>query len=283
MDHWPDNLVNEVARRRVVLFLGSGVSSSSIAEDSTRPVSWVDFLAGGVGLLPNHELKQNVEKLISSKKYLLALQAIKDNADTGDYHNYLNNCFNEPKFKASPLHNELLNLDIPISVTTNFDKIYDNFCEGTSSEAYKVVSYHSNDLADLIRSDCRLIIKAHGSINEIGKMIFTRSEYHHAKKSYPQFYEILKALFLTQTVIFIGCGMEDPDILLTLEDVKITGSNLKPHYALSRKGQIDDLHKKELLTAYNIRVLEYGNEHDDLTPYIQDLYEQVEAVRNPVF
>jgi len=33
---------------------------------------------------------------------------------------------------------------------------------------------------------------------------------------------MLKALFLTNTVLFIGCGLNDPDVVLLLEDVKIS-------------------------------------------------------------
>ena len=101
-----------------------------------------------------------------------------------------------------------------------------------------MVSYHSSDLVDEIRSDTRLIIKAHGNIDDISKMIFTRAEYRRAKSEHAKFYDILKAVFLTHTAIFVGCSMEDPDVLLLLEDVKITASAERPHYVLiKRKSQ----------------------------------------------
>jgi hypothetical protein len=177
------------------------------------------------------------------------------------------------------LHNKILDLDANVVITTNFDKIYEKYCESTSSDGYKVVSYDSSELSDLIRSDTRLIIKAHGSINNIQGMIFTRTQYHEAKKKHPNFYTLLKALFLTRTCIFIGCSMDDPDILLALEDVKITASSNLPHYAIM-KDPVDNYSKDEWLNAYNIEVLGYGPNYSDLVEELGALVQEVEIFRD---
>lgn len=62
--------------------------------------------------------------------------------------------------------------------------------------------------------------------------------------------------------------MSDPDILLLLEDVKIVGKNLKPHYLLTIKDQSPFV-KQDLLNTYNVESLEYGPTHDDLTQELQ--------------
>jgi hypothetical protein len=148
------------------------------------------------------------------------------------------------------------------------------------SESFKVLTYDSLDLADELRSDTRLLIKAHGSIDSIKKMIFTRAEYHKAKAEHSQFYELLKAIFLTHTLIFVGCGMEDPDVLLMLEDVKITGTPQKPHYALIRTNERDAITIDDWKSTYNIVALEYGGRYDELTLALQSLYELVVAERS---
>lgn len=280
MINWPSSLVQEVARRRVVFFLGSGVTASSVNSNGSSPVTWSEFLFKACELVCDEEVRSQIKNIIENNNYLLGLQAIKDNVDQGDYKELLDECFNDPSFQHSELHEVLLDLDIPITVTTNFDKIYDTYCESTSRDAYKVVNYTSEDLGDLLRSNARLIIKAHGSINEIQGMIFTKSEYHEAKRSYPRFYELLKAIFLTHTVIFIGCGMEDPDILLTLEDVKITGSGNRPHYALIKHRNLTVHSISELRDAYNIRTLEFGPNYTDLTSDLNELLNKVEELRS---
>ncbi|MCL8034387.1 SIR2 family protein, partial [Pseudomonas aeruginosa] len=63
-----------------------------------------------------------------------------------------------------------------------------------------------------------LIIKIHGSVDSTDKLIFTRKDYSEARTKYRNFYQIIEALSLTHTFIFIGCGTNDPDIRLLLED-----------------------------------------------------------------
>ena len=43
---WPDNLVDAIARRKCVLFLGSGISANSCNEEGKHPATWEDFLRG---------------------------------------------------------------------------------------------------------------------------------------------------------------------------------------------------------------------------------------------
>ena len=277
---WPCSLIREISRRRVVFFLGAGVSCSARSIDGNRPKDWKGFLEEAYGLVKTKDINSEITKLISEKRYLLALQAISDEADPADYQSLLDKNFNNPGYLPSDLHKIILSLDSTIVITTNFDKIYEKYCESTSEEGYKVVTYESNDLGDLLRSDLRIIIKAHGTINNIQKMIFTKSQYHEAKKNHSQFYEILKAIFLTHTCIFIGCGLDDPDVLLMLEDVKITSSSMLPHYALVLNGEysrfsINDWHK-----AYNINALTYEPNHDDLTLSLKDLLVDVETFRS---
>lgn len=111
-------------------------------------------------------------------------------------------------------------------------------------------------------------------------MIFTRAEYHGAKASHPRFYDILKAIFLTHTAVFIGCSMEDPDVLLLLEDVKITASTEKPHYVLIKKGSQDFFSVSDWKKTYNICPLEYGPTHASLVDDLRALQELVDKERS---
>jgi hypothetical protein len=275
---WPNMLVTEVARRRCILFLGAGVASSAKTAQGITPVSWKEFLTKATDLTPIGH-RDEITALIQNSKLLLALQAIRDNADAGDYRALLDKCFNNAAFIPSDLHKVIFNLDSRLVITTNFDKIYEKHCLAASTEGFKVIPYYSSSLGDEIRSDTRLIIKAHGSIDDISKMVFTKAEYHAAKEHHASFYSILKALLLTNTCIFIGCGMDDPDVLLLLEEVRITANSQRPHYVLLKEGSHSAFVKNDLASAYNIKALEYGPEHSDLIDNLQDLLAHVEGMR----
>lgn len=279
MINWPQSLVTEVARRRCIIFLGAGVAASATNPDGKRPQEWKEFLKAAVNLVQNDQTKTDINSLIDQNRLLLALQAINDEADPGDYHALLNSSFNDATFEPSELHKVIFNLDSRLVITTNFDKIYEKHCLTTSTEGFKVIPYYSNSLGDEIRSDTRLIIKAHGSIDEIGQMVFTKAQYHKAKENHASFYGILKALLLTNTCIFIGCSMDDPDVLLLLEEVRVTANPNRPHYALLREGSHTSFVKKDLTSAYNVRCLEYGPDHANLVADLQELQAQIETMR----
>lgn len=278
---WPNQLVREIARRRCVFFLGAGVSASADFDGGNRPKTWGEFLSDAVTLLEDGQEKSEVLSLIAAKNYLLALQAIHQHADRSEYDALLRACYNNPAHRAGDIHKAIHRLDSRIVVTTNFDKIYENYCESAAIDGsgYNTVTYYDSSLGELIRSDARVIIKAHGTISNIPKIVFSRSQYHAAKKENSRFYTILQSLLITNTCVFIGCGMDDPDINLLLEDVKIASSSSYPHYVLTKNGEQSQIKLNDWRDTYNIKPLEYGNEYADLIPAVLDLVDQVEELR----
>jgi hypothetical protein len=280
MINWPTPLVHEIFRERCILFLGAGVSASSVDGKGARPLTWETFLQKACEIVTDTSKRASVAKLVEERRYLVALQAIKDLSNPSAYRDLLDRNFNAG-FQPSDLHRAIYDLNARIVITTNFDKIYDAYCLSFAGSAggFKTIKYNENDFADEIRSDTRLIVKAHGSIDQISDMIFTRAQYHAAKRDYPQFYEVLKALFLTNTVLFLGCGLEDPDILLLLEEVKILGRNERPHYAVTQRGSRNDFIKADWKTSFNIEVLEYGPDHTELVTDVKALRDLVNEKR----
>jgi hypothetical protein len=262
-----------------VLFLGAGVSASATDEQGQHPMGWQELLVEACRLVPNESAREEIGKMILERRFLLCLQAITQEIDRADYHDFLNKCFNNPGFQAGELHRIIQSLDSRIVVTTNFDKIYDRLCLSSSVEGYKIVSYYTESLGDEIRSDTRLIVKAHGTIDDIQRMVFTKSEYHAAKRGCAEFYSLLKAIFLTHTCIFIGCSLDDPDVLLVLEDIRVTATTQRPHYALVRTAEHSCYAIRDWQDAFNIRALEYGPSHDDLTLDLRELLVRVEDYR----
>ena len=62
MINWPKQLIDAIARRRCVLFLGAGVSANSINDDGKHPATWREFLSD--------ILEKRSEKLSQQKKLL---------------------------------------------------------------------------------------------------------------------------------------------------------------------------------------------------------------------
>src|SRR5258708_4509579 len=120
---WPQTLIMEVARRRCILFLGAGVSASSKNAAGQRPKTWGEFLTAALGLLNDDNKRTEIRRFIDERRYLLALQAISQEADKADYQDFLTDNFNDNTYEPSELHQIIFNLDSRIVITTNFDKI----------------------------------------------------------------------------------------------------------------------------------------------------------------
>ncbi|QUF65363.1 hypothetical protein [Bacillus atrophaeus] len=128
--NWPSKLIEEIAYRRCVLFLGSGVSATAVNEQGERPKTWGDFITSIQELMrnPTRDDKKFVKTMLAQENYLLALQAINDLSDTGDYADFLKRNCGRGNYDPSDVHKCIKEIDSKIVITTNFDKIYENLC-----------------------------------------------------------------------------------------------------------------------------------------------------------
>ncbi|MGQ4680717.1 SIR2 family protein [Paenibacillus polymyxa] len=275
---WPNNLIEELAYRRAILFLGSGVSATAKNDDGKSPETWGEFLNNIKALMRNPQKEDIafIDKMLTQENYLLALQAIYDLSDSGAYSKYLKDTFSRGRFNPSPVHKSIKKINSKIVVTTNFDKIYDNLC---NEDLYVKYDYmKAKSIISNIKSPENVIIKAHGSIDDTDEMIFTSQQYFEAQENYPEFYSLLRALFLTNTVLFLGYSLNDPDINLVLQSLSNTSSSASPHYIVLKEGTSEHIIKHWEKT-YNVRCLEYGPSYDNFEENIEELQEAVAQLR----
>ncbi|MBU8676172.1 SIR2 family protein [Bacillus subtilis] len=275
---WPDNLVEELAYRRCVLFLGSGVSATAKNDEGVSPKTWGDFLENIIKLInnPRQEDLKFIYSMIEQKNYLLALQAIYDLCDPGAYSKYLKDQFSRGGFNPSSVHLDIKEIDSKIVITTNFDKIYDSIC---NESQYVIYDYQrTKSIISNIKSPENIIIKAHGSIDDTDEIIFTSKQYYENQEKYPEFYSLLKSLFQTHTVLFLGYSLSDPDINLVLQSIRNTSNSAAPHYIVIKEGVSEHI-IKQWEETYNVRCLKFGPEYINFNESIEDLKNMVLGLR----
>jgi hypothetical protein len=277
MIDWPSVLVQDLGRRRAVLFLGSGISRNATNADGRRPKTWVEFLQESAKeITPN----KHIWSLMKQRDYLTACEVLKNAVGRDKFRELLRAEFLVPKFSAAPIHEAIFKLDSRIVITPNFDKIYETYANYEASSSIVVKHHYDEDIAEAIRDTDRLILKIHGSIDSPEKMIFTRKEYAHARQVYREFYSVLEALALTHTFLFLGCGVNDPDIRLLLEDTFFRHPSSRAHVFILPTG----LHlsiRNVLEESMNLNILTYspGKDHEQLTKSVVRLVELVEEYR----
>lgn len=275
---WPENLIEELAYRRAILFLGSGVSATAKNDEGNSPETWGKFLKNIKELMINPTVDDNefINQMLGQENYLLALQAIYKLSDPGAYSKYLKDKFSRGGFQPSNVHKAIKKINSKIVITTNFDKIYENLC---NEDLYVKYDYQkAKSIISNIKSPENIIIKAHGTIDDTDDMIFTSEQYFNAQENYPEFYSLLRALFMTNTVLFLGYSLSDPDINLILESLVNTSSSAAPHYIVLKEGT-----SKHIInhweSTYNVRCLEYGPNYENFEENIVELQELVEQLR----
>lgn len=277
---WPEPLISEIAERRCIIFFGSGASAGSTDPNGNRPPTWGALLEEARDRFldaPDHPL---ATELLTQRRYLEAAEIIFSNADTAERNAFIRERFRDPPYEPSRMHELIRDLDPKVAITTNYDQIYERLCP--THMGYVHCRHHDDNLLNEIRSRNRLVVKAHGCVSDPGKIVLLRSHYFDIRANYPRFYNVLDSLFLTSTILFLGCSLDDPDIQLVLENANIAMPCEHPHYALVQEGQRHPALVAAARKAYNLRLIEYANpagDHAEAITALEELLADVLAYR----
>ena len=283
MIDWPESLVEEIAFKRTIIFMGAGLSASCVNDEGVSPPTWKTLLTQAAEQFLREEADVDlVEDLIEKDLLLDAAEVVFDEVAQPERRRFFTTTFAEPRFAPSDYHATIQEIDPKITITTNYDQLYEQQCGAlVAGQGYAVRKYTDKKLLNDVRSKDNLIVKAHGCITDTEGLILTRSDYFRMKRDHFQFYNVLDSLLTVNTVLFLGCSMQDPDIQLVLENTNIAAQSDHPHYAVLPDGKHRAL-KRAMENAYNIRVLEYDLDEDGghslLLESLQGLKEQVDGL-----
>lgn len=275
---WPRELISDLARRRVVLFLGSGISRNSRNIAGRQPRTWSALLET---MLQNVNPNRHIKKLIKENDFLTACEVIKKALGRDAFNQHLREEFLTPAYCHAQIHEEIFKLDSRIVATPNFDKIYETYANQKAGGSIIVKHHFDPDVASAIRGPERVILKVHGTIDSPERMIFTRKEYAEARENHRKFYSILEALALTHTFLFLGCGVNDPDIRLLLEDSFFRHPSSRQHTFVLPNGSVHNSVKNVLQESMNLSIITYkpATAHKELHDSIISLVGLVESER----
>jgi len=278
---WSQSLLTEVAERRCVFVLGAGASASSVNASGLRPASWESFLEKGLAKIDSEDDRRAAKEQLAKGAFLDAAQILVDSLDSAEFGLFLRRELEDPGYQPSELHKLVLRIDPKIVITTNYDRIYESLVTGgPAAPGYNVCKYYEDHLVNDLRSNRRLIIKAHGCVSNAQKIVLTRMQYFAARRDYPQFFAALDAIFLTNTLLFIGSGFNgDPDIELLLQNVNISAPSQHAHFAIVEAGRHASV-RRAIEETHNIKFLEYPNgQHSEVIDALGLLADDVDSYR----
>lgn len=279
------DLLDDLAREKVVLFLGAGVSASAITAQGNTIAGWPEFLTTMCSLVPESVRVQALE-LISKNDLLLACEILQSSL-SDSWERHLSAEFGQ-KADPSALHAAIVGLQQRLILTTNFDKLLEVSWESvdkTATHYPTVISSVGNDVFKILKDHSRrYIIKIHGTIDNPESLVFSRSEYIRLAFGNANYSGFLENLLLNYTFLFIGFSMNDPAIISLMEMYALRYKTSRPHYILAADGienNIADIFKrlrKLVFIGYN------GEDHHKHLPsVIQKLGDQASARRREMF
>lgn len=275
MIRWPRELIEDIAKRNCVLYLGSGISAASQNDDGKSPSTWHQFLSDILDIRQDKlkECKEIIKQLLEKENFLTACEIIVRHLGERDFGELAADEFRRPGYHPNKLHEIIFSLDSRLVITPNIDKIYDQYATAQSSGTVIIKTYR-DDIARYLRSPDYLIIKAHGTIDDTDHIVFTHSQYSRVRNDIAAFYRILDALLLTHTFIFLGCGLSDPDIQLVLENLNFSFPGCRPHYMVISSNNLSNDELNCIANNRNIEFLQYENPdktHSQLLDSLQEL------------
>lgn len=280
MIDWPTDLVEDIARRRCVLFLGAGVSKNAANERGERPMDWSEFLAHLSALVQDQHAREAINGCIQKDDLLTACEIARTSLQRQNFNTQLMACFLEKRFQPAEIHQNLVGIDSRVVLTTNIDKLYETSAISILHGDI-IVKSHIDDIGDVIRRKNRCVIKVHGTIDRPEDTIFTRMDYASARTKYANFYRVIDALFMTHTFVFLGASMRDPDMALLLEDYARRHQGARPHYVVMPRNAMPSHVLKVLEESMKLQVIHYepAEFHRELGEGILELKNQVDVAR----
>lgn len=287
---WPSVLVDALARGECVLFLGAGFTKNATSSDGVAPVSWTELLTKLLDDIAPKNAKgrrspvgTSIAGQIKNGDLLWAAQALEaEYAEAGrltDFRSIIAQTVDGPPsghFQPGKPHDALVSLDARMLVTTNYDKVL----ERLFGDGYAYLTYKHDNIAESVRTGKSVVLKLHGTTDDPQGMILTRLDFAQLRLDGSQALAVMEALTLTRTVLFLGYGLDDPDLHLILENQLRASGSAPGHYLLTHTRAVTESRRNVLSKAFGVQVIRYDGDYTDgFLAALEGLVERVESVR----
>ena len=279
----PHSLREATINHKLALFIGSGISSTATNQNQEHPPSWPELLKE---LLPLIETKSSndAKHLIDQNQLLKAAELIRFEIEKTNNHNQFRQKLSElvngkpcNPFRPSMWHDLIATLNPQIIITTNYDNLLEG---GNRDEAYKIATFSSKTFDNFLRTGTTIILKIHGDANKFYNddedIILSSSDYSRVRNSGRLAFDVLRAVFLTHTTLFLGYSMNDPDLQIILEDLFFDRKVESPHFLLTDSAEPYMINNFK--NCYGIRVLEFDDYGLDFFQTLVEEYQSSEAL-----
>ena len=188
-----DFLAKELINNKLVLLVGAGASI-----DSNLP-NWNDLIkvfAKDLGYTKDN---------FTSEEFLSIPEEYYEKLGKVPFYSILESIFKK-NFKPNSIHEAIEKMKVNYIITTNFDTLVED--QLNEDYDYDIIK-KDEDLAHTSKS--KMIIKMHGDLDN-KNIILKKSDFDNYEKKFPLVSTFIKGLFTTNTILFMGYSLNDPNV-----------------------------------------------------------------------
>ena len=189
-------LAEELAKGKLVVFVGAGVSKNSGLPD------WKE-------LIKDYAEYRGIKEF-SSKQFLTIPEEVFERYGSSKYYEIVGKILFRKYFPNS-IHRILDEMDLTYIVTTNYDTLIE--------DQIKKLQIVSKDEDLPYTNSNRMLIKMHGDFKN-KNIVLKKSDYDNYEKNFPLISTLIKGLFTTNTVLFIGYSYNDTNVQQIMNWIK---------------------------------------------------------------
>ena len=200
-------IASAAMNQSLTFFVGAGISALSGAP------TWralIDDIAKQLGV--DYEKSDSNEYLKLAQMFFYSLPP---KSRISNYYEFIWKHLNTAKCIPNSMHKALLSFHPASFITTNFDDLIEDAAI-SNCLSYKVIAEDAE--VPLIHAD-RFILKIHGDLKH-KNIVFKEEDYLNYSENFKLIETLLKSIFSTNTIVFIGYGLNDYNIKLVLNWAK---------------------------------------------------------------
>ena len=189
-------LAEELEKGKLVVFVGAGVSKNSGLPD------WKE-------LIKDYAEYRGIKEF-TSKEYLTIPEEVFERYGSLKYYEIAEKRFSGKYFPNS-IHRILKEMDLTYIITTNYDTLIE--------DEIKNLQVVSKDEDLPYTSSNKMLIKMHGDFKN-KNIVLKKSDYDNYEKNFQLISTLIKGLFTTNTILFIGYSYNDTNVQQIMNWIK---------------------------------------------------------------
>ena len=189
-------LAEELAKGKLVVFVGAGVSKNSGLPD------WKE-------LIKDYAEYRGIKEF-SSKQFLTIPEEVFERYGSSKYYEIVGKILFRKYFPNS-IHRILDEMDLTYIITTNYDTLIE--------DQIKKLQIVSKDEDLPYTNSNRMLIKMHGDFKN-KNIVLKKSDYDNYEKNFQLISTLVKGLFTTNTILFIGYSYNDTNVQQIMNWIK---------------------------------------------------------------